>query len=139
MTSDKNIVETAVANGSFKTLAAALGAAGLVSKLRGAGPFRVFAPTDAAFAKLPAGTVDDLLKPQNKDKLTAILTYHVVAGKVMAADVVKMTEAKTVNGKMLKVKVHGNDVTINDAKVTSTDIAASNGVIHVIDSVVLPA
>jgi len=139
MTSDKNIVETAVANGSFKTLAAALGAAGLVSTLSGAGPFTVFAPTDAAFAKLPAGTVDDLLKPQNKDKLTAILTYHVVAGKVMAADVVKMTEAKTVNGKMLKVKVHGNDVTINDAKVTSTDIAASNGVIHVIDSVVLPA
>ena len=139
MTSDKNIVETAVANGSFKTLAAALGAAGLVSTLSGAGPFTVFAPTDAAFAKLPAGTVDDLLKPQNKDKLTAILTYHVVAGKVMAADVVKMTEAKTVNGKMLKIKVHGNDVTINDAKVTSTDIAASNGVIHVIDSVVLPA
>jgi uncharacterized surface protein with fasciclin (FAS1) repeats len=139
MTSDKNIVETAVANGSFKTLATALGAAGLVDTLSGAGPFTVFAPTDAAFAKLPAGTVDDLLKPQNKEKLTAILTYHVVAGKVMAADVVKMSEAKTVNGKMLKVKVHGKDVMINDAKVTSTDIAASNGVIHVIDSVVLPA
>ena len=139
MTSDKNIVETAVANGSFKTLAAALGAAGLVDTLSGAGPFTVFAPTDAAFAKLPAGTVDDLLKPQNKDKLTAILTYHVVAGKVMAADVVKMSEAKTVNGKMLKVKVHGADVMINNAKVTATDIAASNGIIHVIDSVVLPA
>lgn len=139
MTSDKNIVDTAVANGNFKTLAAALGAADLVTTVSGPGPFTVFAPTDAAFAKLPAGTIEELLKPENKAKLTAILTYHVVAGKVMAADVVKLSEAKTVNGKMLKVKVNGGKVMINDAKVTSTDIAASNGVIHVIDSVVLPA
>ena len=139
MTHEKNIVDTAVANGNFKTLAAALGAAGLVSTVSGPGPFTVFAPTDAAFAKLPAGTVEDLLKPENKDKLSAILTYHVVSGKVMAADVVKLLEAKTVNGKMLKVKVNGGKVMINDANVTSTDIAASNGVIHVVDSVILPA
>ena len=139
MPHEKNIVDTAVANGSFKTLAAALGAAGLVSTVSGPGPFTVFAPTDAAFAKLPAGTVEDLLKPENKDKLSAILTYHVVSGKVMAADVVKLSEAKTVNGKMLKVKVNGGKVMINDANVTSTDIAASNGVIHVVDSVILPA
>ena len=138
MTSEKNIVDTAVANGNFKTLAAALGAAGLVTTVSGPGPFTVFAPTDAAFAKLPAGTLENLLKPENKDQLTSILTYHVVAGKVMAADVVKLSQAKTVNGKMLMVKVHGGNVMINDAKVTSTDIAASNGVIHVIDSVVLP-
>lgn len=139
MTTAKNIVDTAVANGNFETLAAALGAAGLVTTVSGAGPFTVFAPTDAAFAKLPAGTVENLLKPENKDQLTAILTYHVVPGKVMAADVVKLSEAKTVNGKMLKVKVNGGKVMINDANVTSTDIAASNGVIHVIDSVVLPS
>ena len=139
MTHEKNIVDTAVANGNFKTLAAALGAAGLVSTVSGPGPFTVFAPTDAAFAKLPAGTVEDLLKPENKDKLSAILTYHVVSGKVMAADVVQLLEAKTVNGKMLKVKVNGGKVMINDANVTSTDIAASNGVIHVVDSVILPA
>lgn len=138
MTTEKNIVETAVAAGSFKTLAAALGAAGLVDTVSASGPFTVFAPTDAAFAKLPAGTVETLLKPENKDQLTAILTYHVVPGKVMAADVVKLSEAKTVNGKMLKVKVSGDNVMINDARVTSTDIAATNGVIHVIDSVVLP-
>ena len=135
---DKDIVDTAVAAGQFKTLAAALTAAGLVDTLKGPGPFTVFAPTDAAFAKLPAGTVENLLKPENKAQLTAILTYHVVSGKVMAADVVKLKEAKTVNGKMLQVKVNGSDVMINDAKVTATDIAASNGVIHVIDSVVLP-
>ena len=134
----KDIIDTAVAAGSFKTLAAALGAAGLVDTLKGPGPFTVFAPTDAAFAKLPAGTVESLLKPENKDKLASILTYHVVAGKVTAADVVKLSEAKTVNGKMLKVKVNGSKVMINDAKVTTADIAASNGVIHVIDSVVLP-
>ena len=139
MAHERNIVDTAVANGNFKTLAAALGAAGLVSTVSGPGPFTVFAPTDAAFAKLPAGTVEDLLKPENKDKLSAILTYHVVSGKVMAADVVKLSEAKTVNGKMLKVKVNGGKVMINDANVTSTDIAASNGVIHVVDSVILPA
>jgi uncharacterized surface protein with fasciclin (FAS1) repeats len=134
----QNIVDTAVAAGEFKTLAAALGAAGLVETLKGAGPFTVFAPTDAAFAKLPAGTVENLLKPENKAQLAAILTYHVVPGKVMAADVVKIKEAKTVNGKLLHVKVDGSNVMINDATVTSADIAASNGVIHVIDTVVLP-
>ena len=138
MTNHMNIVDTAVANGNFKTLAAALGAAGLVNTVSGPGPFTVFAPTDAAFAKLLAGTVENLLKPENKDQLTAVLTYHVVPGKIMAADVVNLSEAKTVNGKMLKVKVNGDNVMINDAKVTSTDIAASNGVIHVIDSVVVP-
>ena len=134
----KNIVDTAIETGQFKTLAAALSAAGLVNTVKGPGPFTVFAPTDAAFAKLPAGTVENLMKPENKDQLTAILTYHVVPGKVMAADVVKLKEAKTVNGKMLDVKVNGANVMINDAKVTSTDIVASNGVIHVIDTVVLP-
>jgi uncharacterized surface protein with fasciclin (FAS1) repeats len=135
---DKDIVDTAVGAGQFNTLAAALTAAGLVETLKGAGPFTVFAPTDAAFAKLPAGTVDNLLKPENKDQLTAVLTYHVVPGKVMAADVVKITEAKTVNGAAITVKVDGETVMINDAKVTGADIAASNGVIHVIDTVILP-
>jgi uncharacterized surface protein with fasciclin (FAS1) repeats len=135
---DKDIVDTAVGAGQFNTLAAALTAAGLVDTLKGAGPFTVFAPTDAAFAKLPAGTVDTLLKPENKDQLVAVLTYHVVPGKVMAADVVKVTEAKTVNGAAINVKVDGETVMINDAKVTSADIAASNGVIHVIDTVILP-
>ena len=135
---EKDIVDTAVAAGQFKTLAAALGAAGLVDTLKGAGPFTVFAPTDDAFAKLPAGTVEELLKPENKGKLTAILTYHVVDGNVMAGDVVKLTEAKTLNGMTVKVKVNGDTVMINDAAVTSADIAASNGVIHVIDSVLLP-
>jgi len=135
---NKDIVDTAVSVGQFKTLAAALDAAGLVDTMKGSGPFTVFAPTDEAFAKLPAGTVDELLKPENKDKLTAILTYHVVDGNVMAADVVKLTEAKTLNGMMVKVKVNGDTVMINDATVASADIAASNGVIHVIDSVLLP-
>ena len=135
---DKDIVDTAVGAGQFNTLAAALQAAGLVETLKGAGPFTVFAPTDEAFAKLPAGTVEDLLKPENKDKLTAILTYHVVAGKVMAADVVKMSDAMTVNGAKLAIKVDGATVMVNEAKVTAADVAASNGVIHVIDSVVLP-
>ena len=135
---DKDIVDTAVAAGDFKTLAAALTTAGLVDTLKGAGPFTVFAPTDAAFAKLPAGTLDTLLKPESKAKLTAILTYHVVAGKVMAADVVKLKQAKTVNGAMDAVKVDGGTVMINNAKVTTADIAASNGVIHVIDTVLLP-
>ena len=135
---DKDIVDTAVAAGQFKTLAAALTAAGLVDTLKGPGPFTVFAPTDAAFAKLPVGTVDTLLKPENKAKLTAILTYHVVAGKVMAADVVKLKEAKTVNGAMVAVKVDGGNVMINNAKVTTADIKASNGVIHVVDTVLLP-
>jgi uncharacterized surface protein with fasciclin (FAS1) repeats len=109
-----------------------------VDTLKGPGPFTVFAPTDAAFAKLPAGTVDTLLKPESKAKLTAILTYHVVAGKVIAADVVKLKQAKTVNGAMVAVKVDGGNVMINNAKVTTADIEASNGVIHVIDTVLLP-
>ena len=134
----KDIVDTAVAAGQFKTLAAALQAAGLVDTLKGAGPFTVFAPTDEAFAKLPKGTVEDLLKPENKAKLTAVLTYHVVPGKVMAADVVKVKEAKTVQGGSLKVSTAGGKVAVDNANVVKTDIAASNGVIHVIDSVVLP-
>ncbi len=133
-----DIVDTAVAAGQFKTLAAALTAAGLVPTLKGAGPFTVFAPTDEAFAKLPKGTVEDLLKPENKAKLTAILTYHVVAGKVMAADVVKLTSAKTVQGSSAKVSMMGGNVMIDAAHVTKTDIAASNGVIHVIDTVLMP-
>jgi transforming growth factor-beta-induced protein len=135
--SESDIVDTAVAAGSFKTLVAAVKAAGLVETLKGAGPFTVFAPTDEAFEKLPAGTVETLLKPENKEKLVAILTYHVVSGKVMAADVVKMTEAKTVNGKSLTVKVDGG-VMIDNAKVVKTDIVCTNGVIHVIDTVVIP-
>jgi len=135
---NQDIVDTAVAAGDFKTLAAALDAAGLVETLKGPGPFTVFAPTDEAFAKLPAGTVEELLKPENKDKLAAILTYHVVPGEVMAADVVQLDEAKTVNGEMLMVKTDGSTVMVNDAKVTAVDIPASNGVIHVIDTVVLP-
>jgi uncharacterized surface protein with fasciclin (FAS1) repeats len=134
----KDIVDTAVAAGQFNTLATALKEAELVSTLKGPGPFTVFAPTDAAFAKLPAGTLENLLKPENKDQLVAILTYHVVPGEVMAADVVKLKEAKTVNGKMLAVQVKGDKVSVNDAKVTATDIGASNGVIHVVDTVILP-
>ena len=125
----KDIVDTAVA---------AVKAAGLVETLKGAGPFTVFAPTDAAFAKLPEGTVATLLKPENKDKLVAILTYHVVPGKVMAADVVKLSEAKTVQGKAAKIKVVGGTVMVDGAKVVKTDIPCSNGVIHVIDAVILP-
>ena len=134
----KDVVDTAVAAGQFKTLAAALNAAGLVETLKGDGPFTVFAPTDDAFAKLPAGTVENLLKPENKHELVAILTYHVVPGKVMAADVVKLDEAKTVNGKMVDIEVESETVMVNNAKVTKADIIASNGVIHVIDTVVLP-
>jgi len=134
----QDIVDTAVAAGSFKTLAAALKAAGLIDTLKGKGPFTVFAPTDEAFAKLPAGTVEDLLKPENKAKLTAVLTYHVVAGKVMAADVVKLKSANTVNGKPVQIKVEGGTVMIDNAKVAKTDIGTSNGVIHVIDTVLLP-
>jgi uncharacterized surface protein with fasciclin (FAS1) repeats len=134
----KDIVDTAVGAGQFNTLAAALKAAGLVDTLKGAGPFTVFAPTDAAFAKLPKGTVEDLLKPENKAKLTAILTYHVVAGKVMAADVVKVKDAKTVQGGSIKVNAAGGKVMVDAANVTRTDIAASNGVIHVIDTVLMP-
>jgi len=133
-----DVVDTAVAAGNFKTLVAAVQAAGLVDTLKGAGPFTVFAPTDEAFAKLPAGTVDDLLKPENKDKLVAILTYHVVPGKVMAADVTgKETKAKTVQGG--EITVNGtNGVTVDGAKVIQADIVADNGVIHVIDAVILP-
>lgn len=134
----KDIVDTAVAAGSFKTLTAAVGAAGLVETLKGPGPFTVFAPTDEAFAKLPKATLADLMKPENKAKLAAILTYHVVAGNVMAADVVKMTSAKTVNGQNLKINVKGGKVHVNGANVITTDIVTSNGVIHVIDAVLLP-
>jgi len=134
----KDIVDTAVAAGQFETLAAALGAAGLVDTLKGDGPFTVFAPTDAAFAKLPEGTVESLLKPENRDQLIAILTYHVVAGKVKAADVVKLSEAETVNGQSVSIKVSDSGVQVDNANVIATDIGASNGVIHVIDSVILP-
>ncbi len=133
-----DIVETAVAAGSFKTLTAALTAAGLVDTLKGAGPFTVFAPTDDAFAKLPAGTVESLLKPENKAQLTAILTYHVVPGKVMSKDIAgKKLEPATVQGGKLKIDATMG-VKINDATVTKADIAASNGVIHVIDKVLMP-
>jgi uncharacterized surface protein with fasciclin (FAS1) repeats len=132
----KNIVETAVAAGSFKTLVAAVQAAGLVETLQGAGPFTVFAPTDEAFAKLPAGTVEALLK--DPAKLKQILLYHVVAGKVMAADAVKLTEAKTVQGSAAKISVMGGKPMIGNAHIVKTDIVASNGVIHVIDTVILP-
>jgi uncharacterized surface protein with fasciclin (FAS1) repeats len=135
---EKDIVDTAVAAGQFKTLASALDAAGLVDTLKGDGPFTVFAPTDEAFSKLPPGTLEDLLKPENKDQLVAILTYHVVPGKVEAAEVVKLDEAKTVNGKMVDIKVEGDTAMVNNAKVTKTDVPASNGVIHVIDTVILP-
>ena len=133
-----DIVDTAVKAGSFKTLAAALKAAGIVETLKGKGPFTVFAPTDEAFAKLPAGTVETLLKPENKDKLVAILTYHVVAGKVKAADVVKLKSAKTVQGSEVKITVADGKVMVDDANVVKTDIACGNGVIHVIDAVLLP-
>jgi len=133
----KDIVDTAVAAGSFKTLAAALKAADLVATLKGDGPFTVFAPTDEAFAKLPKGTLEDLLKPENKAKLAGILTYHVVSGKVMAADVVKLKMAKTVQGQELKIDAK-DGVKVDGAKVVKTDIACTNGVIHVIDTVVMP-
>ncbi|MBZ0261940.1 MAG: fasciclin domain-containing protein [Hyphomicrobiales bacterium] len=134
----KDIVDTAVAAGSFKTLAAAVTAAGLIETLKSAGPFTVFAPSDAAFAKLPAGTVADLVKPENKAKLTAILTLHVMPGKVMAADVKgKKVSPASVNGEALHVD-GTNGVTVNGATVTSADIACTNGVIHVIDTVILP-
>jgi len=133
----EDIVAVAAAAGNFKTLVSAIKAAGLVKTLQGKGPFTVFAPTDEAFAKLPEGTLAELLKPENKAKLAGILTYHVVPGKVMAADV-KTMQAKTVNGQELAIKVADGKVTVNDANVIKTDVAASNGVIHVIDAVVLP-
>jgi uncharacterized surface protein with fasciclin (FAS1) repeats len=137
-TAAADIVDTAVAAGSFSTLATALTAGDLVTTLKSEGPFTVFAPTDEAFAKLPAGTVENLLKPENKDQLVAILTYHVVAGKVEAAQVVQMTSAKTVNGQEVAIRVEGGTVFVNDASVTTADVAASNGVIHVIDTVLMP-
>ncbi|MGB7218683.1 MAG: fasciclin domain-containing protein [Vicinamibacterales bacterium] len=134
----KDIVDTAVDAGSFKTLAKALDAAGLVQTLKGAGPFTVFAPTDEAFAKLPAGTLDTLLKPENKARLQRILTYHVVAGKVMAADVVKLRSAKAVSGDTIAIALNNGGVTVDNARVVKTDIGTSNGVIHVIDAVIIP-
>jgi uncharacterized surface protein with fasciclin (FAS1) repeats len=136
----KDIVDTAVGAGTFKTLAAALKAADLVDTLKGEGPFTVLAPTDEAFAKLPEGTVESLLKPENKDKLIAILKYHVIPGKALAADVIKLDghHVKTVEGATVKVVVKDGCVTINDAKVIKTDIETTNGVIHVIDTVILP-
>ena len=133
---NKDIVETAIAAGSFKTLATALGAAGLVETLKGAGPFTVFAPTDEAFAKLPAGTVEGLLK--DRAKLTAVLTYHVVPGKVMAADVVKLSRAKTVQGQEIAIRASNGSVHVDNATVVKADIETTNGVIHVIDAVILP-
>ncbi len=133
-----DIVDTAAGAGQFNTLVAAVKAAGLVETLKGSGPFTVFAPTDEAFAKLPAGTVESLLQPENKDKLVAILTYHVVAGKVMAADVVKLSNAKTVQGQNVKIRANSTGVMVDGAKVVKTDIETSNGVIHVIDSVIMP-
>jgi uncharacterized surface protein with fasciclin (FAS1) repeats len=135
---EMDIVDTAVAAGDFETLAAALTAAGLVDTLKGEGPFTVFAPTDAAFAKLPAGTVESLLQPENLDQLTAILTYHVVPGAVKAEQVVTMTEATSVNGQAIDISMSGSNVMVDNATVTAADIIASNGVIHVIDSVILP-
>ena len=132
----KDIVDTAVEAGSFKTLAAALQAADLISTLKSEGPFTVFAPTDAAFAKIPKADLDALLS--DKRALTEVLTYHVVSGKVMAADVVKLTQAKTVEGSPVKIRVVDGKVMINNANVSATDIAASNGVIHVIDTVIMP-
>ena len=133
-----DIVDTAVGAGQFKTLAAALKAAGLVDTLKGAGPFTVFAPTDAAFAALPKGTVESLLKPENHDKLVAILTYHVVPGRVTASQVAGMDAATTVQGGEVAIRASGGAVTVNGARVLSADVAASNGVIHVIDKVLMP-
>jgi uncharacterized surface protein with fasciclin (FAS1) repeats len=134
-----DIVDTAVKAGQFNTLAAALKAAGLIDTLKGSGPFTVFAPTDAAFAKLPAGTVDNLLKPENKAKLVQILTYHVVPGKIMSANLAgKKTDAKTVEGRNISIDATMGGVKVDNAKVVSADVAADNGVIHVIDTVVIP-
>jgi uncharacterized surface protein with fasciclin (FAS1) repeats len=137
-TCDKTIVEVAVGSDDFKTLVAAVKAADLVDTLSGEGPFTVFAPTDEAFGKLPKGTLDELLKPENKKKLAGILTYHVVAGKVMAADVVKLKAAETVQGRKARIRVKEGKVRVNRANVVKTDIVCKNGVIHVIDAVILP-
>ncbi|MDN2481154.1 fasciclin domain-containing protein [Vibrio agarivorans] len=133
-----DIVDTAAQNGSFTTLVAAVKAAGLVETLKGEGPFTVLAPTDDAFAALPEGTIDMLLMPENKDKLIAILTYHVIPAKAMAEDVVKLTTAATVQGQEVMITVNGDGVMVNDATVVATDVVASNGVIHVIDKVLMP-
>ena len=134
-----DIVETATSNGSFTTLVAAVRAAGLVDTLKGPGPFTVFAPTDEAFKKLPAGTVENLLKPENKAQLTKVLTYHVVPGKVMASDVKgKTTTAKTVEGSTVAISASGSAVKVDNATVSKADVTASNGVIHVIDTVIMP-
>jgi uncharacterized surface protein with fasciclin (FAS1) repeats len=135
---NQDIVDTAVAAGSFKTLAKALQAADLVATLKGAGPYTVFAPTDEAFAKLPAATLNDLLKPENKKKLQRILTYHVVPGRVSSAEVVKLRTTKAVSGDTIDINATGGTVRVDNARVVKTDIAASNGVIHVIDTVILP-
>lgn len=135
---ESDIVDTAVAAGDFATLAAALQAGDLIDTLKSEGPFTVFAPTDEAFAKLPAGTVENLLKPENKEQLVAILTYHVVPGEVTASQVVNLKTAATVNGKDLSIRVDGGNVFVNDAGVIATDVMASNGVIHVVDTVILP-
>ena len=134
----KDIVDTAVAAGDFSTLVTAIKAADLVETLKSKGPFTVFAPTDHAFAKLPSGTLENLLKPENKQKLSAILTYHVVPGKVMASDVVNLSHANTVNGQSLMIETSHGVVMVNNARVTKIDIDCSNGVIHVIDTVLLP-
>ncbi|MGH9931978.1 MAG: fasciclin domain-containing protein [Pyrinomonadaceae bacterium] len=133
-----DIVDTALAAGNFSTLAAALGAAGLIQTLKGEGPFTVFAPTDDAFAKIPAETLSELLQPENKQKLTAILTYHVVPGRVTSRQVVSLNSAVTVQGQTIKISSDGG-VKVNDAKVIVTDVEATNGVIHVIDSVLMPS
>lgn len=134
----KDIVDTAVSAGDFTTLAAALEAGGLIETLKSEGPFTVFAPTDEAFAKLPAGTVESLLRPENREQLVSILTYHVVPGKVKAADVIGLDSAATANGSEVRIRVQDDSVFVDDARVVATDIAASNGVIHVIDTVILP-
>lgn len=138
MSGEMDIVDTAVAAGTFTTLAAALDAAGLIPTLKGDGPFTVFAPTDEAFAKLPAGTVESLLKSENRDQLVAILTYHVMSGKVMAKDIVNLSEATTVSGSDISIMVEDGKVRINDATIIAADVAASNGLIHVVDTVILP-
>ena len=135
---EMDIVDTAVKAGSFKTLATALGKAGLVDALKGDGPFTVFAPTDAAFAKLPAGTLEHLLKPENRAKLSAILTYHVVPGDVRSQDVVKLDFAQTLNGQRVDVSLREGSVLIDNAMIEKVDIGCTNGVIHVIDTVMIP-
>ena len=134
----KDIVDLAVGNDNLKTLVAAVKAGGLVDVLKGDGPFTVFAPTDEAFAALPKGTLEMLLKPENKDKLVAILTYHVVSGKVMSSDLSNGQQAGTVQGQKVSVSINGSTVKINDAKVIAADVKAKNGVVHVIDKVILP-